>query len=627
MPGVPCPDPHAARATEKGSPDTRSDEWGAYGRDGLGTRYSPLDEISVENVSTLELAWKYSTGESEVERPGPRQPAQFEATPIVVEKSMYLSTPLGRVIALDPESGLSRWVYDPQIDRSPRGRAFSLTNRGVSTWLDPHAPLAAPCRRRLFVGTADARLIALDARDGRPCAGFGFEGSVDLRVGLRNPPNPTEYGVTSPPAVLRDMVVVGSSISDDRRAEAASGEVRAFDTRTGALRWSWDPIPQSADDPGWRSWIGPRAHRAGAANAWSVIAVDAERDLVVVPTSSPSTDHYGGERRGTNLYANSVVALRGSTGRPVWHFQVVHHDLWDYDVASPPALVNLRREGREVPAVLQATKSGQLFVLHRETGAPIFPVAEKAVPASDVPGEEAWPTQPFNTVLPSLSPTRVDASEAWGPTPADRDACREQMRGLRNDGIFTPPSLTGTLFFPANFGGAHWGGLAYDPERSIVVIPTNRVPAAIRLFPRDADDDRLRGEPGYQAAVGHPLRSPSILAALSLRASLHRPPLRDARGPQPGKRPEALGGSLGFDGGAAGVGEPQPGWPHRDRGGPRLHRREHGRAHSCFRRPDGARAVEAPPPCGGQGHAHDLPARTGESAARRDRGRRRRAVE
>ena len=235
-------------------------------------------------------------------------------------------------------------------------------------------PPGARCRRRILLATVDARLIALDAREGTPCAGFGENGTVDLRRGLRNAPaSREEYEVTSPPAVIGGLVIVGSAIADNARTRAASGEVRAYDARTGALRWTWDPVPQDPADPGWATWQGADAHRTGAANAWSVIAADPERDLVVVPTSSASPDYFGGERRGANLYANSVVALRGSTGARLWHFQVVHHDLWDYDVPAPPALVTVARDGQQVPAVLQVTKTGQLFVLHRESGVPIFP--------------------------------------------------------------------------------------------------------------------------------------------------------------------------------------------------------------------------------------------------------------
>jgi quinoprotein glucose dehydrogenase len=344
----------------------------------------------------------------------------------------------------------------------------------------------------------DARLIALDAVTGRPCARFGAGGTVDLRRGLRNAPAFTEeYELTSPPVVVNDVVVVGSAVADNGRVDAPSGEVRAFDLRTGTLRWSWDPVPQDRRDPAWSTWEGPVAHRTGAANAWSVMAADPARDLVFVPTASPSPDYYGGERLGDNRYANSVVALRASTGRVVWHFQTVHHDLWDYDNASPPALVSLRRGGREIPVVLQATKTGQLFVLHRETGEPVFPVEERQVPASNVAGERAAARQPFST-LPQLGLSRFDAADAWGLTGADREACRREVAALRNEGMFTPPSLRGTLVAPSYVGGAHWGGVAFDPARQIAVVPVNRLAAVVQLLPRVRFDSSVaqarRGE-------------------------------------------------------------------------------------------------------------------------------------
>jgi quinoprotein glucose dehydrogenase len=456
-------------------------DWPAYGRTPLGDRHSPLAEITRANVGRLAVAWRYRTGEA-APAFATRVPTAFEATPVVVDGAMYLGTPLGRVIALDPTTGAERWVYDPGVDRALEFGDFA--SRGVSVWRDSAAAAGAPCARRVFVATIDARLVALDAASGTPCDGFGERGVVRLAHGLRNPPaDPTEYEQTSPPAVVGGLVVVGSAVADNNRTDAASGEVRAFDARTGALRWTWDPVPQDPEDPAHATWSGPGAHRTGGANAWSVIAADPARDLVFVPTGSPSVDYYGAGRRGENRYANSLVALRASTGRLVWHFQTVHHDLWDYDNAAPPALVTLRRGGRDVPVVLQATKTGQLFVLHRETGAPLVPVEERPAPASDVPGEEAWPTQPASG-LPPLSPQRMSAADAWGPTPADREACRARLAALRNDGPFTPPSERGSLVLPSNVGGAHWGGLAYDPARGIAVVPTNRIAAVITLIPR-----------------------------------------------------------------------------------------------------------------------------------------------
>jgi quinoprotein glucose dehydrogenase len=464
-------------------------EWPAYGRDPGGSRYSPLTQITRDNVTDLQVAWIYHTGEAQRKALSAGR-AAFEATPILVDGTLYLSTPFNRVIALDPQTGAERWTYDPQID------VFipyaSTTSRGVSTWLAPDHPAGTPCRRRIFVGTIDARLIALDATTGTPCHDFGQDGQVDLTRDVRLVQRGM-YGVTSPPAVIGDLVVVGSMIGDFRAVELERGVVRAFDARTGQRRWSWDPIPQDPADPAYATWEGSGARRTGAANAWSVMAVDPARDLVFVPTSSPSPDFYGGARKGSNLYANAVVALRASTGTVVWSFQVVHHDLWDYDVASQPTLVTVPREGRDIPAVAVGTKMGHLFVLHRDTGAPLFPVEERPVPPSTVLGETAWPTQPFPTLPPPLVPQKLRPEDAWGPTAAERDWCRERIAALRSEGIFTPPSLEGTVVFPGLGGGMNWGSLAWEPTRGLVLANTSRRAYVVKLIARTERFKLLEG--------------------------------------------------------------------------------------------------------------------------------------
>jgi quinoprotein glucose dehydrogenase len=320
---------------------------------------------------------------------------------------------------------------------------------------------------------------------------------VDLREGVGQIEGGefVEFTISSPPTVVGELVIVGSAIADNRRVDMPKGIVRAYHARSGALRWAWDPIPRSQDDAAHAEWRSEQAARTGAANAWSILSADPARDLVFVPTSSPSPDYYGGERLGSNRYANSVVALRASSGQVVWSFQVVHHDLWDYDVPAQPVLTSVLREGREIPVVVQATKMGHLFVLHRETGAPVFPVEERPVPASDVPGEQAWPTQPFPTVPRALVPQSLSPDQAWGLTPWDRGACRERIQRLRNQGIFTPPSLRGSLTIPGYAGGSNWGSLAVDPTRRVVLLNQTHLPYEVRLIPR-ADFEREREELG-----------------------------------------------------------------------------------------------------------------------------------
>ncbi|HEX6575020.1 MAG TPA: pyrroloquinoline quinone-dependent dehydrogenase [Gemmatimonadaceae bacterium] len=458
-------------------------EWIAYGRSAGGDRYSPASQITRDNVNSLVPAWTYRTGENDIKT---RRPAKLEVTPLMVDRTLYISTPLGKVAALDPITGKELWTFQADVDATTGWGDFA--NRGVSTWVDRTTPVTAHCHRRIFANTIDGRIFALDSRTGRKCTGFGTDGVIDLRRGLTNTPFEfAEYQLTSPPAVIRGMIVSGSSIADNNRTNAASGEVRGFDARTGRLRWTWDPVPRDSADPAWKTWGGAMGHTTGAANAWSVIAADSARDLVFVPTGSPSVDYFGGERPGDNRYANSIVALRASTGKVVWSFQAVHHDLWDYDIASPPTLATIRHGGKDVDVVLQTTKTGQLFVLDRATGKPVFDVEERSVPASTIMGERASPTQPFSSVQ-ALSPQHFSSDSIFGLTSEDITSCREQIRPLRNEGTFTPPSLGGTLVIPSNVGGAHWGGLAYDKAHNIAVVPVNRFASMVQLIPVDQLD-------------------------------------------------------------------------------------------------------------------------------------------
>lgn len=474
-------------------------DWPDYGKDAGGSRYSPLHQIDRANIAHLHEAWQYHTAALEPETPL-NQKAAFEATPILVDGTLYLSTPYDRVIALDPATGRERWHFDPDIDRK---KSYSeVTSRGVAAWRDPQSG-----DRRIFIGTVDARLIALDAATGKPCADFGDKGQIDLTkdVLLRDFGN---YQVTSPPAIAGNLVIVGSSIGDNRAAALERGIVRAYDARTGRLAWTWDPIP----------WGDKNSPRTGAANAWSMLSVDEARDLVFIPTGSASPDFYGGLRPGDGKWADSVVALRASTGQIVWGFQVVHHDLWDYDVASQPVLLTYRGK----PAVAVTTKMGELFVLDRVTGKPLEPVAERKVPQAHVPGEEPSPTQPFSR-FPFLVPNTLKPEDAWGLTPEERQWCRDRIASLENEGIFTPPSLEGIIEFPGNAGGVNWGSAAIDPKRGTLVVNTDRLPFLVKLIPRDqlpgerlkAQENRLRGEFGAQAGTPYamyrePLLSPKF---------------------------------------------------------------------------------------------------------------------
>jgi len=460
----------AAQAAAQSTP------WPGHGGAEGGGRHTPLRQIDAGNLDRLQVAWTYRTGDTGAGQRSERR-LTFQATPVVLDDWLYVSTAFGRVIALDAASGTERWRFDAGIDADVR--YAEVANRGVAVWVDPQAPAQAACRRRVFVGTLDARLIALDARTGRRCA--DFNGGAD--VVLRDPAWPRagergEYGVTSPPVVVGDLVVTGSFIGDNRATMLESGVVRAFDARSGRERWAWHPVGQGQS----------------AANAWAPMAVDAARDLLFLATGSAAPDFFGGMRRGENLHANSLVALRASTGAVVWHRQLVHHDLWDYDLPAQPTLIDLRRDGASVPAVVQTTKMGMLFVFHRETGAPLFDIHERPVPASDVPGEAAAPTQPFSA-LPALSrQTPVTPDDAWGLTFWDRGRCRDEIARYRSEGIYTPPSLQGTILLPGYAGGSNWGGVAFDPVTQTLIANTSNLAFVVALIPRERfDAERTSG--------------------------------------------------------------------------------------------------------------------------------------
>ena len=479
--------------------------WPTYGNNPGGTRYSPAKQIDRGNVAQLKVAWTYRTGalphDEELDKK-----AAFEATPILVDGRLFLSTPYDHVIALNAASGAKVWEFDPKLEL-PYGSS-EVTSRGVSAWRDPTAKSGRPCALRIFIGTLDARLIALDGATGKSCVDFGSGGEIDLtnEVRLRDP---GDYQVTSAPAIYKDLIITGSSEGDNRAVTLERGIVRAYDARSGKLRWTWDPIAP---------WAYQTTPRTGAGNAWSTISVDDQHDLVFIPTGSASPDYYGGFRKGDNKWANSVVALRASTGKFVWGFQVVHHDLWDYDVASQPALFAWKNG---TPAIAITTKMGRVFVLNRLNGAPLLPVEERQVMKSDIPGEESWPTQPASTI--SLVPEKLAVEDAWGKDEKEKQFCAEKIKAARYGEIFTPPSLQGTLVFPSNVGGVNWGSEAYDPERHLLFVDTNRLPIFVKLIPRaelDAarknatDADRLHGEFARQTGAPYamfrtPLLSPS----------------------------------------------------------------------------------------------------------------------
>jgi len=468
-------------------------QWTHYGGGQHGMQYSGLSQITRDNVAELEEIWRYRTGEL---GQGHREPFAFQANPILVEGRLYVSTGSAIVIALDPATGEQIWRHDPEIDRS-RPHA-EIANRGVTSWIDPGAILDSPCRHRIFIGTLDARLISLDGTSGERCRDFAENGQVWLNKDIRVEEQTwVEYTITSPPVVVDDVVVIGSAIGDNQAVESALGIVRGIDARTGEERWRWDPIPRNADDPAFATWKSDEAARNGSANAWAPFAADSALGLVYVPTGSASPDFYGGEREGDNLYANSLVALRASTGEMVWHQQLIHHDVWDYDLASQPTLVDLEHDGETIPAVLQGTKTGYIFSFDRRTGEPIFPIEERAVPQGGVAGEHLSATQPFPVAPPPVSRQEiVVADDAWGLVYFDKRSCAKKIASRRSEGLFTPPSLEGTIELPGYGGGINWGGVAFEPDTQTVVVFSMDVPMDVALFPRE-ELDALRESGEY----------------------------------------------------------------------------------------------------------------------------------
>lgn len=456
-----------------------------------GGRYSPLAQIDRGNVAALRVAWTYRHGDVYDGGWLPdhvNKGTAFEATPLMIDGRLIFSTPFNRVIALDAESGRELWTFDPRIDTARRF-ANMMINRGVAYW-SGDAPADRPCARRVFIGTIDARLIALDAADGRPCADFGAGGTVDLLAGLSPVVDAWEYNLTSPPTVVGDVVIVGSSIADTLRRVAPPGDVRAFDARSGRQLWTFHTIPRPGE-PGNETWEHDSWRNAGAANVWSTITADLQNGVVFLPVSTPSPDFDGADRPGANLYSDSVVALRAATGEPVWHFQTVHHDLWDYDLAAPPVLTAWPAapgSTASASAVVQATKAGFLFVLDAASGAPLHPVEEQSVPASDLPGEHAWPTQPVPLRPPPLLPAQLTEADLWEADPARLAECRALLRGLRNEGRFTPPSVKGTLLYPMTGGGVNWSGIAVDPSLGRAFVPVGNVAHVLRLAPMPEDN-------------------------------------------------------------------------------------------------------------------------------------------
>ncbi|SFR72837.1 quinoprotein glucose dehydrogenase [Mitsuaria sp. PDC51] len=467
-------------------------EWHAYGRTGFGQRWSPLAQITPANVGDLKLAWEFRTGDVRG-RPGDPKETTFEVTPLKVGERLFLCTPHQTVLALDATTGRELWRFDPQV----RGELAlqHLTCRGLS-YQPPPDPMAAAgaqapaCAAKLFMPTADARLIALDPASGKPCPAFGRQGAVDLWAGMPNA-KPGAYYSTSPVVVTRRLVIVGGTVLDNASVKEQSGVIRAYDIETGALVWNWDSANPDATAP----LPAGQTYTANSPNSWSVASVDEDLGLVYLPMGNQPPDQWGGKRSAAvERHSSSVVALDLATGRLRWVFQTVHHDLWDYDVPAQPVLVDLTVRGARVPALVQPTKQGELFVLDRRDGRPVFPVTETPAPQGAAAGDFTAPTQPVSAI--SFNPPVLRERDLWGVTMFDQLWCRIAFHRLRYEGRFTPPSTQGSLINPGNFGVFNWGSIAVDPVRGIAFTTPAVLAFTSQLVPRRDDSSQLVQDEG-----------------------------------------------------------------------------------------------------------------------------------
>lgn len=450
-------------------------EWRSYGGDPGGTRFSPLQQINRQNVSALKRAWTYHTGEVNRQNPTDRhQIAPFETTPLVVDGILYLSTPSNKVIALNAETGKEIWQFDPQAGRASR-RFFQ--HRGVSYWQSETGN-----DRRILYGTFDGRMICLDAHNGKPCQDFGTHGVVNLREGAAHEFPNAEYSVTSAPAIFRDLVITGAAVPE-YPSRGPSGEVRAYNVRTGKLVWTFHTVP-APGEPGHDTWAKESWKSRTGVNVWSTMSVDVERDLIFLPIGSASYDFYGADRKGQDLFANSLVALQASTGKLAWYFQMVHHDIWDYDPPAQPTLISVRHNGKSIAAIAEVTKMGFVFIFDRVTGKPLFPVEERPVPQSDVPGETTWPTQPFPTKPPALVRQELNERDISTATPESHRYCMDWFRSLETRGMYTPYGRKETLVLPGTLGGGTWSGGSFDSGLGYLFVNVNELGAVGAMQPQ-----------------------------------------------------------------------------------------------------------------------------------------------
>ncbi len=433
-------------------------DWATTSGDPGGSRYSPLKQINRGNVARLKVAWTYHTGDLSDGKTWTTRSA-FEATPLVIDGVMYVTTPFSRLIALDPETGKELWAFDPKLDRV---RPYNLfINRGAAYWTDGK-------KKRILLGTLDGRLFSIDANNGKQDDSFGNAGWVDLRKGAADKFPDRGYGMTSPPAIYRNLVICGS-LTADGEPQGPFGDGRAFDVQSGKLAWVFHTVAQKGEY-GNDTWEGESWKDRAAVNPWSLLSIDVERGIVFLPLTSPATDFYGGDRKGAGLFGDSLVALDAATGKRLWHFQTIHHDLWDYDLPAQPNLVTVRHDGKDIPAVAEITKTGFTFIFDRVSGKPLYDVREVPVAKSEIPGEQAWPTQPKPVAPPPYARQSMRPDELGNVTPETRAYCEKLIEGAVFGELYTPIGFKPTVLFPGTNGGTNWGGASYDPETHTLYV-------------------------------------------------------------------------------------------------------------------------------------------------------------
>lgn len=461
-------------------------DWRYYGGDQGGMKYSTLTQMDKGNVSHLKLAWQWKTGEKPLAEYG-TTPGVFEVTPLVAEGTMYLVTPYNRIVALDPVTGAEKWSYDPESykpGQPPNGTGF--VHRGLALWKDPKSS-----KYVVFLNSR-ANLIALDGTTGKLMPGFGKDGKVDLLVGLRWKVDPKQYTNTSPPVVYKNLVIVGNGVGDRLMYDKdPPGDVRAYDVVTGREVWDFHTVPWTGEF-GADTWKDNSNEKTGHTNVWAPMTLDETRGLLYMPVSTPSNDFYGARRKGNGLFADSLVCLDASTGKRKWHYQIVHHGLWDYDPPSPPSLITINVDGKKIDAVAQPTKQGFLYTFDRVTGKPVWPIVETPVEQSTIKGEETWPTQPIPTLPEPIAPQGVTLEDAFDLSPQLHAEAVERLKTLKLGGLFTPPSYQGTMMRPGILGGANWGGAAFDPQTHILYVKVNNMAAVAKLGVFDRSGPRAK---------------------------------------------------------------------------------------------------------------------------------------